>query len=195
VLTSLLSGEYPTTELSQSPTNYFTSLHSTIAPSLLSLPWRVQLNCEHSTNWVPGLAAVSHQPPSLLFTGWFSTDNWTGQSQSQSRSQKYFTTGGLLPISSSWRQAPWDPRPDFFFQLNSCGNSFYVTSSLTRRWVCLLWICLAFRQVYISHISHVTENFFLLHYTQVLCQYRLYRADHAYLTYHMLQRQLVNWST
>jgi hypothetical protein len=29
-----------------------------------------------------------------------------------------------------------------------------------------------------------------LHYTQVLCQYRLYRADHAYLTYLMLQRQL-----
>jgi hypothetical protein len=34
--------------------------------------------------------------------------------------------------------APWDPRPDIFFQVNSCGNSPYVTSSLTRRWVCLL---------------------------------------------------------
>jgi hypothetical protein len=32
----------------------------------------------------------------------------------------------------------------FFFQLNSCGNSPYVTSSLAR-WVCLLWIRLAFR--------------------------------------------------
>jgi hypothetical protein len=43
---------------------------------------------------------------------------------------------------------------NFFFQLNSCGNSPYVASSLTRRWVCLSWIlvCLAFRQVYISHI-------------------------------------------
>jgi hypothetical protein len=39
----------------------------------------------------------------------------------------------------------------FFFQLNPCGNSAYVTS-LTRRWIYLLWICLAFRQVYISHI-------------------------------------------
>jgi hypothetical protein len=27
-----------------------------------------------------------------------------------------------------------------------------VTSSLTRRWVCLLWTCLAFRQMYISHV-------------------------------------------
>jgi hypothetical protein len=32
--------------------------------------------------------------------------------------------------------------------------------------------------------------YFFLHYTQVLCQYRLYGADHAYLTYLMLQRQL-----
>jgi hypothetical protein len=40
----------------------------------------------------------------------------------------------------------------FFFRLNSCGNSPYVASSLTRRWVCLSQICLVFRQVYISHI-------------------------------------------
>jgi hypothetical protein len=33
------------------------------------------------------------------------------------------------------------------------------------------------------------RNFFLLHYIQVLCQYRLCKADHAYLTYLMLQRQ------
>jgi hypothetical protein len=37
-------------------------------------------------------------------------------------------------VSSSWRQAPWDSRPEFF-QLNTCGNSPYVTSSVTRRWV------------------------------------------------------------
>jgi hypothetical protein len=40
----------------------------------------------------------------------------------------------------------------FFLQLNSCGNSPYVASSLTRRWVCLSQICLVFRRVYISHI-------------------------------------------
>jgi hypothetical protein len=33
-------------------------------------------------------------------------------SQSQSQSQSYFTTGGLPPISLSWRQAPWDSRPE-----------------------------------------------------------------------------------
>jgi hypothetical protein len=30
------------------------------------------------------------------------------------QSQSYFTTGGLPPISSSWRQAPWGPRPDYW---------------------------------------------------------------------------------
>jgi hypothetical protein len=34
-------------------------------------------------------------------------------SSSQSRSQSYFTTGGLPPISSSWRQAPWVTSTDF----------------------------------------------------------------------------------
>jgi hypothetical protein len=82
------------------------------------------------------------------------------------------------------------PNTRNFFQLNSSGNIPYVTSSPTRRWVCLLWICLAYRQVYISHIKHVVEDFFLLYYTQVLCQYGLYRADHPYPTYLMLQRHL-----
>jgi hypothetical protein len=33
----------------------------------------------------------------------------------QSQSHSYFTTGGLPPISSSWRQAPWDSRPVILF--------------------------------------------------------------------------------
>jgi hypothetical protein len=44
------------------------------------------------------------------------------------------------------------------FQLNPGGNSLYATSSLTRRWVGLLWICWAFNQEYVSHIQHVIEN-------------------------------------
>jgi hypothetical protein len=83
-LTSLLSCEYPATEL-------MSTVNLIIAPSLLSLPCRAQLNCKHST------------------------DNWTGQSQSQSQNQSYFTTGSLRPISLSWRQAPWDSRPENFF--------------------------------------------------------------------------------
>jgi hypothetical protein len=46
------------------------------------------------------------------------------QNQSQSQSQSCFTTGGLPPISLSWRQPPWDSRPvTFLFQLNTCGHS------------------------------------------------------------------------
>jgi hypothetical protein len=50
-----------------------------------------------------------------------------------------------------------DPR-HFLFQLNPCGHSPYVTPSLTKRWVCLLWTCLAFGQVYISHTRQVIES-------------------------------------
>jgi hypothetical protein len=59
------------------------------------------------------------------------------------RRQSYLTTGGFSPIISSWLQAPSGSRQEIFFQLSPCGHSPYVTSSLTRRWVCLLWICLA----------------------------------------------------
>jgi hypothetical protein len=41
-------------------------------------------------------------------------------------------------------------------------------------------------------IAHITCYWIFLHYTQVLCQYRLYRADHAWLTYLMLQRQVTH---
>jgi hypothetical protein len=34
---------------------------------------------------------------------------------SESQSQNYFMTGGIPPVSSSWRQAPWDSRPAIFF--------------------------------------------------------------------------------
>jgi hypothetical protein len=34
--------------------------------------------------------------------------------------------------SSSWRQAPWEQRLIYFFQLNTCGCSPYVTCSLKR---------------------------------------------------------------
>jgi hypothetical protein len=68
---------------------------------------------------------------------------------SQSQSQNYFRTGGLPPISLSWFQAPWDSRTDFFFQLSTCGHSPYVTSSLTRGWVCRLQLLLVLSSAFI----------------------------------------------
>jgi hypothetical protein len=54
------------------------------------------------------LAAILHQLPTLLsaVSGLFTV---------RVKSQSYFTTGDLPPIRSSWRQAPWDPRPVIFF--------------------------------------------------------------------------------
>jgi hypothetical protein len=70
--------------------------------------------------------------------------------QSQSKSKLLYDwqfTANQFVLASR----PLRPTTRLFFQLNSCENRPYVTSSLMRRWVCLLWIYLAFRQVYISH--------------------------------------------
>jgi hypothetical protein len=86
-------------------------------------------------------------------------ERWKRRSQSQS--QSYFTTGGLLPISSSWRQAPSDSRP--LFQLNIFGYSPYVTSSLTRGWVCRLQLLLVRASADILRSeSHRTHDHILL---------------------------------
>jgi hypothetical protein len=77
------------------------------------------------------------------------------------------------------------------FKLNPCGHSPCVTSFLTRRWVCLLWTCLAFVKCIYRNIACYCK-FFLLLSIQVLCQSRLCKADHAYLTYLTLQRQLTH---
>jgi hypothetical protein len=56
------------------------------------------------------------------------------------------TTGDLPPITSSWRQAPRDSRP---VQLNTGGYSPYVTSTLTRGWVCRLQFLLVLASAFI----------------------------------------------
>jgi hypothetical protein len=53
----------------------------------------------------------------------------------QSQSQSYFTTGALPPISSSWRQAPWN-------SLDTWVYNPYVTSPPTWGWVCRLQLLL-----------------------------------------------------
>jgi hypothetical protein len=55
------------------------------------------------------------------------------QQQLTRQNQSYFTTGCLPAISSSWRQL-LETHDQRFFQVNPCGSSPYVTSSLTRRW-------------------------------------------------------------
>jgi hypothetical protein len=91
---------------------------------------------------------------SIIFDCHFSTN---------SESQSYFTTGGLPPISLSWYQAPWDQRPVFFFQLNICCYSPYITPSLTRGWVCCLQLLLALTSaVILGSESRETHDHILL---------------------------------
>jgi hypothetical protein len=68
---------------------------------------------------------------------------------SQSQSQSYFTTGCLPPISSSWCRVPWDLRSEFFSQLHTWGHSPYITSSLTRGWVCYSQLLLVLASAFI----------------------------------------------
>jgi hypothetical protein len=88
-----------------------------------------------------------------------SKDSLSCISQSNSKSgllcDWQFTFNQFILASSPLRL---ETRDLFFFKLCPCGNSPYVTSPPTRRWVCLLWICLAFRQGCASHIQHVIEN-------------------------------------
>jgi hypothetical protein len=116
------------------------------------------LNCTILTratnsNRTPPLSANFHLF-SLIYVGLAPRLN-----SNSTQSQIHFTIGDLLPIISSWSQAPRENHDQRFLQLNPCDHSPYVTQSLTRRWVCLLWICLACRQIYISHIYQNTNNF------------------------------------
>jgi hypothetical protein len=52
---------------------------------------------------------------------------------SSTQSESYFTSGGLRPIRLGIK--PFQTHDQYFFQLNTCGYSPYVTSSLTRWWV------------------------------------------------------------
>jgi hypothetical protein len=58
--------------------------------------------------------------------------------QSQSQSQSYFTAGQFILATSPLRLKT----SNSVFQLNSCGYSPHVTSSLTRGWVCRLQLLL-----------------------------------------------------
>jgi hypothetical protein len=66
----------------------------------------------------------------------------------------------------------------FFFQVNPCGHIPYVTFSLTREWACLLGFASPLSSVRIAYIACYWK-FFLLYYTQVLCQPKLCKADHV----------------
>jgi hypothetical protein len=74
--------------------------------------------------------------------------------------QSYFTTGGLPPISSSWRQKPRDPRPEILF---SNWTLAAMVLMLTRWWVCRLQLLLVLASaVTLRSEFHGTHDHILL---------------------------------
>jgi hypothetical protein len=71
--------------------------------------------------------------------------SWNSTDLNRER-ESYFTTGGLPPISSSWRQAPWVPRPQFYCPL----NPQYIPSGRTQQKTSLPATPLLFHNVTIS---------------------------------------------
>jgi hypothetical protein len=105
--------------------------------------------------WVPELSPAPDTSFSLLTT---ETLNWLNQQLKLRVRVKVTLRLAVYRQSVRLGVKSLETHDQRFFQESSCSHSPYVTPSLTKRWVCLLWICLAFRQVYVSHIQHVTEN-------------------------------------
>jgi hypothetical protein len=98
---------------------------------------------------------------------WLHSTHWLTviKPQSQQLHDWQFTTNQFILVSSSLRLTA---RDFFFLQMNPCGYSPYVTSSLMRGWVCLLWTGFAFvKCTYCIYIAFYWK-FFLEHYIQVL---------------------------
>jgi hypothetical protein len=83
---------------------------------------------------------------------------------------------------------PLETHDQIFLQLNPCEHSPYVTSSLTRRWVCLLWICLAFVKCTYRTYSLLLKILTFALYASPLSVEAL-QSRSCYLTDLMLQRQ------
>jgi hypothetical protein len=99
---SALTSRILATNLSQSHCHYKSHMKSSFHSLIPFLP--LFCNCQFR-----GLGSIQFLCSQVhILAGWcletrLSTFSTT---QSQSQSQNYFTTGGLQPISSSWRQAP-----------------------------------------------------------------------------------------
>jgi hypothetical protein len=169
-LTSLLSYEYLATEL-------LSTVNSTIAPSLLSLPCRAQLKCQPSTIWAPGWPPFHTSLLVFCSQAGFqlTTDNWTGQSQSQS----YVTTDGQS-ASLSWNKAPiWGLRPDLYYCQTVAGLLLWGALSHERTGLSFARLTVSRNKSVVSMYSLHFTCYYICICIKGLCQSRLSTADHA----------------
>jgi hypothetical protein len=88
--------------------------------------------------WIPKLPSASVVSFSLLSQLQLSTEclpETLSRLLVKSKSKLLYD---LPPVHRGVKSLVTHDQRSFFFQLSPCGNSPYVTSSLTRRWVCLL---------------------------------------------------------
>jgi hypothetical protein len=112
---------------------------------------------------------LCHLKSELLYDWWFTTNQLVLVPSPLRLTTRVFLEGGAT-------------EPSCFWSLCNILSDERMGLSLMNVLGLLSSICIACIACY--------WKFFLLRYVQVLCQSRLYRADHAYLTYLMLQWQL-----
>jgi hypothetical protein len=89
--------------------------------------------------WVPELSLASATSNSRLTVSLRTLSRpLESESESELHNEWRFTANQFVLPPSRLRITT----TDYFFQLTRCGNSPYVTSSLTRRWVCRLQLLL-----------------------------------------------------
>jgi hypothetical protein len=123
----------------------------TLRFDLHSLPWRTLVS---TNNWLtPRLVAITHQPSSLLFTGF--------QLITVS-SQSHIATDGQS-VNKPWRRAASGANDQIFITVWHLQSCFCGAPSLTRGRVCLLYMLLAFASaVFLGSESTGTRNHILL---------------------------------
>jgi hypothetical protein len=118
------------------------------------------------------------------------SDLCTGCIQSSSV-ESYFTTGGLPPIRSSWRQASWRSRPEsvFFF----CNWAFTVIVLVKHPLFFSYKYAWLLSNVRIAHILH-NWKFFLLQDIQILLNPGFVKQIMPVLFILCYNGSLVNWT-
>jgi hypothetical protein len=127
------------------------SLLKVIYNSIYHVLYLPSLLCLHQ--WLPDDGFQQYRLPRtpLPVSDYLAPNPWIQLALS---SQSYFTTGGLPPISSSWRHALWNSRhSNLIFQLNAWGYIPNVASSMTRELVCHVQLLLALVSAIFSSLS------------------------------------------
>jgi hypothetical protein len=156
----------------------------------LSVSWQ-RLLTQHYTADIPVLqhthkvfkSQAKSSQADEQFLSWPSpTKNCPSESKSELLYDWRFTTNQFVLASSTLRPTTRDFFSNWAFAVYSLRNIL----SDEMGFVCYEYVW-PFVKCTFRTYSMLFKHFLLLHYAQILCQYRLCRIDHAYLTHLILQ--------